>query len=121
MKELESLLLRIAKPKGNRAGGRFAKAENLNRRMKQLIREQRKPELDEVMGTGQRRPKVRQLIKALDDGGSRPVLAAYPNRPKVLPSLAAAAAYGRPTANGWWLWTWQRAPGEWVRLGELRR
>jgi hypothetical protein len=84
-----------------------------------------------------------------EDSGTRPVLAAYANRPKLLrgrykgklhrarvlrdgrirydgktfnsPSLAAAAARGRPTANGWWFWTYQRAPGEWVRLGELRR
>lgn len=149
MKELESLLLRIAKPKGNRAGGRFAKAENLNRRMKQLIREQQKQELDEVMGTGRKRPKLRQPTKTLDEGGRAAVLAGYPNRPKLLrgrykgklhrarvlrdgrisyggrifnsPSLAAAAAYNRPTANGWWFWTYQRAPGEWVRLGELRK
>jgi hypothetical protein len=149
MKELESLLLRIAKPKGNRAGGRFAKAENLNLKMRQLIREQQRKDLDDVMGIGQRRPTVRQAMKVLEDGGTRPVLAAYSNRPKLLrgrykgklhrarvlrdgrirydgktfnsPSLAAAAARGRPTANGWWFWTYQRAPGEWVRLGELRR
>ena len=149
MKELESLLLRIAKPKGNKAGGRFAKAENLNRQMKRLIREQQRQELEEVLGTGQRRQKSRPSMKAQDDGAGRPVLSSYANRPKLLrgrykgklmrarvlrdgrirfdsktfnsPSLAAAAARKQPTANGWWFWTYERAPGEWVRLGELRR
>ena len=118
----------------------YAKAENLNLKMRQLIREQQRKDLDDVMGIGQRRPTVRQAMKVLEDGGTRPVLAAYANRPKLLrgrykgklhrarvlrdgrirydgktfnsPSLAAAAARGRPTANGWWFWTYQRAPGE---------
>ena len=143
------MLLRIAKPKGNKADGRFAKAENPNGQMKKLIREQQRQELDEVLGTGQRRPKSRPTTKAADDGTGRPVLASYVNRPKFLrgrykgkllrarvlrdgrirldgktfnsPSLAAAAARKQPTANGWWFWTYERAPGEWVRLGELRR
>lgn len=148
MKELESLLLRISKPKGNKAGGRFAKAESLQRHLKREIKEQQRRELDEVMGRVSQRPTVRAKVVS-DTGGRQPVLAAYPNRPKFLrgrhkgklhrarvlrdgsvshggetynsPSLAAAAACGRSTANGWWFWTYQRAPGDWVRLRELRR
>lgn len=84
MKELESLLLRIAKPKVNKAGGRFAKAENLNRQMKRLIQEQQRQELEDVRGTGPRRPKSRPTATVQDDGAGRPVLAAYANRPKLL-------------------------------------
>jgi hypothetical protein len=36
------------------------------------------------------------------------------------PSLAAAAACGHAT-NGWWFWKYERAPGDWVRLRELRK
>lgn len=149
MKELESLLLRIAKPAGNRAGGRFAKAENLNRRLKREIKEQQRVDLEEVLGGRRTRAESRGRARLEVADKSDSVLGAYPNRPKILrgrhkgtkhiarvlrdgtisyggnkyrsPSLAAAAACGRKTANGWWFWTYQRAPGDWVRLRELRK
>jgi hypothetical protein len=37
------------------------------------------------------------------------------------PSLAAAAACKRPTCNGWTFWRYERAPGDWVLLNELRK
>jgi hypothetical protein len=36
------------------------------------------------------------------------------------PSLAAEAVVGR-AINGWTFWKYERAPGQWVRLAELRR
>ena len=36
------------------------------------------------------------------------------------PSLAASAITGR-TMNGWTWWTYERAPGDWVKLDELRK
>lgn len=149
MKELESLLLRIAKPKGSKAGGHFAKAENLQRKLTKQIKDQQRQELEEVMGLADKRSKRSSSVVQPDDRRNLPILAAHSNRPKFLrgrykgklhrarvlrdgsiryvgktynsPSLAAAAAYRRSTANGWWFWTYERAPGEWVRLRELRR
>ena len=37
------------------------------------------------------------------------------------PSLAAAAAVTRRTMNGWKTWKYERAPGDWVLLDELRK
>jgi Restriction Enzyme Adenine Methylase Associated len=37
------------------------------------------------------------------------------------PSLAAAAACKRKTCNGWTFWQYERAPGDWVPLNELRK
>lgn len=37
------------------------------------------------------------------------------------PSLAAAAACKRKTCNGWTFWQFERAPGDWVPLDELRK
>ncbi|MBI1799144.1 MAG: hypothetical protein HYR73_05615 [Candidatus Eisenbacteria bacterium] len=36
------------------------------------------------------------------------------------PSLAGSAVISR-SCNGWTFWTYQRAPGDWVRLDTLRR
>jgi hypothetical protein len=38
------------------------------------------------------------------------------------PSMAAYEATGRRGAiNGWHFWTYERAPGDWAKLKELRR
>lgn len=37
------------------------------------------------------------------------------------PSNTAAKACGRRTCNGWTFWSYERAPGDWVRLSELPR
>ena len=37
------------------------------------------------------------------------------------PSLAGAAAVKRPTCNGWTFWQYERAPGDWVLLDQLRK
>jgi hypothetical protein len=36
------------------------------------------------------------------------------------PSAAATAVTKRPM-DGWWTWKYQWAPGDWIRLDELRR
>ena len=37
------------------------------------------------------------------------------------PSLAAATACNRKACNGWEFWTYERAPGDWVSIDELRK
>ena len=37
------------------------------------------------------------------------------------PSLAAAAACKRKTCNGWTFWQYERAPGKWALLDQLRK
>lgn len=37
------------------------------------------------------------------------------------PSLAGAAARQYRTCNGWVFWRYERAPGDWVPLNELRK
>jgi hypothetical protein len=93
----------------------------------------------------------RQLVPkpAARAGGRTPVLAPFVNAPMKLrarfkggtlhaavrrdgmvrlngklftsPSLAAAAACKVPTCNGWIFWQYERAPGDWVPLDELRK
>jgi len=153
LKELESLAIRIAQPKGNKQRGKFARSENLTRTLRRRLREQQKAEWFKLIG------REIDLIETDDDeprakrrgrkrGGKTPVLAGYISKAMTLrakykkviykarvrkngtirvgkkvvnsPSLAAVAVVGRPV-NGWGFWTYERAPGQWVRLREIRR
>jgi hypothetical protein len=147
IRELESLVLRIVRPKGNVQVGKFGKAENLRRAFARRVREDARVRLNELLG----RSKVVKKPRAIGRLGKRQAaLAVYTTRPMRLrgryrgktvkarvlrsglisvkgrrftsPSLAArAACSGRHAVNGWSFWKYERAPGDWVRLSELRR
>jgi hypothetical protein len=145
-KELESLLLRIGKPDGNATGGRFARSENLARRLAKDVREHQRQNLRDLLGRAGRKKK--KAIPAKQTDGTPPPLAKYFNRRVVLrarykgrkyvayvrrdgtlrydgviyrtPSAAGCAVRNKST-NGWQFWTYERAPGDWVRLSSLKR
>ena len=48
IKEIESLLLRIADPDGNKQGGRLRRAKNLDRELRRMMQERQQDELDEI-------------------------------------------------------------------------
>jgi len=151
MKEIESLLLRVANPPGNKVRGKFARCENLFRKVKAEYRHLRQQEEREIFqpdwrkkGRDHKKPPKPPARK-----GRVPPLARFADQVKVLrgsfkgkvirasvrksgrihmkgkifnsPSDAARVACGRGTCNGWRFWTYERAPGDWVLLNELRR
>ncbi len=83
IKEIESLLLRIADPAGNKQGGRLRKATNLDRQLRRKMQKRQKEELDEIFANdaGSRRaaPKatIRRKVKrkkaGAGDRGDRPL------------------------------------------------
>lgn len=145
IREMESLLLRIGRPSGNRVTGKFSKAENLIRRFKADIQRKQKVQLGELLGL----PKAKLIQRVLSQNGKVPVLAPYVVKTLKLrakfkgqtirahvmrsgtiafkgkrynsPSMAAAAACGRGACNGWTFWKFERGPHEWVSLSELRK
>jgi hypothetical protein len=146
IKELESLVLRIVRPTGNRQGGKFARAQNLRREFTRRVKQDAAAHLSDLLGVESRR----QPVVVRSRLASKAVLASYVSRPmrlrarykgKVLkarvlsngvisfagkrfqsPSMAACAALPhRRAINGWHFWTYERAPGDWVRLRELRK
>ena len=146
IKELESLVLRIVRPAGNRQSGKFAKAQNLRREFTRRVKQDAAAHLSELLGV----ERDRKSAVARNRPSSKAVLAAYVSRPlrlrarykgnflkaRVLsngmisfagkryqsPSMAACAALPhRRAINGWHFWTYERAPGDWVRLKELRK
>lgn len=144
LRELEALLLRIVRTRGNKVKGKFAKSQDLRRQFRRDVAASLKVELNELFGGA--RPKVVAARREPKEGRT-PALAKYVSRrfsirmrykgeeyratvrsdgtirfkKKVYtsPSLAATAVTGRPM-NGWWWWKYERAPGDWVRLRELR-
>jgi hypothetical protein len=147
LRELESLLLRVVrpKPKGNKQRGKFAKSENLLRRFARDIKALQRDELYSMVG---REIVERPRRKRVAAGGAAPPLARYISGPLKLrarlkgktfrarlrrdgtirfrgkvyrsPSGAGRAACKR-SCDGWMFWRYERAPGDWVRLDELRK
>jgi hypothetical protein len=151
LKELEALILRVVKPKGNAVGGKFIKSENLVRRFRRELRAYHRTEEDSLIYGPE--------LEAADDlekpstrrpsAGRKPVLAPYLTKRMVIrawykrrwvkarvrrnglinfrgklytsPSLAGKAATGRVSCNGWKFWKYERSPGDWVLLEMLRR
>lgn len=146
LKEMESLLLRIAHPVGNKQMGRFPKCENLVKRFARDIKTLQREEITGLLGLR------REVIAGRDAADDRPVLAPYVahirrgrlrarykgklyhahvrtdgsimirgnhGRKFNSPSLAAIQIVKR-NMNGWWFWQYERSPGEWVRLTHLR-
>jgi len=151
MKELESLILRIVKTTGNKQKGKFSKAENLRSNLAADIRAKFSERLVSIIGAESAKKSPEKQIRKIENKitGRKPALADYVKSPFVLrtrfkgrmlearvrkdgavsfcrkiftsPSLAAAAACKRSTENGWKFWKYERAPGDWVKLDEMRR
>lgn len=146
LKELESLILRTVKPRGNTQTGKFIRSENLRGRLARDLRRKNREEINWLIGrTTAPRPK-RARRRASRKG--QPALASYFNRSTRLratyrdqiikarirrngliryknkdyrsPSLAGSAVVKR-SCNGWTFWKYERAPGDWVSLDELRQ
>jgi hypothetical protein len=150
MKDLESLMLRIAKPSGNRVKGQFAHAVLLKRRFMADLRQKQKEVTSYLVGDGQMRTTIRLTSSTQHERlGCRATMAPYVNKPFTIrmkykgrtikarvrsdgtinwngdvfnsPSRAAARAMKRRSANGWWWWHFKNTEGSWVRLAGLRR
>jgi hypothetical protein len=146
LKELESLILRTVKPSGNHQSGKFIKSENLRGKLSRDLRARQRQEINWVIGRSTSPIPKHRRQKVIKTGA--PTLSPYINqstrlratfRNKVVrarirknglvryknkdynsASLAAAAVVKR-NCNGWTFWKYERAPGDWVFLNELRR
>ena len=145
------LLLRIIQPTGNKVKGKFAQSENLLPVLRREYRTETRrmgagsSEAGLKLKPAKAGKKSTRKSKAT---GRRPMLAPYVDsafnlkarvkgttyrarvrqdgtigfRGKVYnsPSLAGKAAVGHGT-NGWVFWKYERSPGDWVLLDQLRK
>jgi len=151
LREIESLLVRISGPRGNRVKPKFVRSQNLHPGLRRQVSECKRRELDDLFpgaSRSQAKPATRKKSKSTDAEGREPALAPYvtkgfPIRFKfkgklhkarvradgtisynghVFPSPSAAAqAVTNKASNGWTAWQYERAPGDWVPLAELRK
>ena len=143
LRELEALILRVVRPKGNKQKGRLIGSEDMRRKLTRDLKESlyknlleitgryAKPVEDETESEGQQPPLARYIkgrLKLRARYRGRFVRAQVRNDGQIRfagklyasPSAAAAACRGR-ASNGWTFWEYERARGDWVRLDELRR
>jgi len=151
LRELEALLIRIATPGGNKQKGKFAKSEDLRRRIARDYKQSYYAKMPELLGMPARQKTAKPKGKRKPKGrkGEVVVLASYLDKQTPLrathkgktiranvrksgliyfdkqhftsPSKAARHAVKRRTCNGWTFWKYQRSPGDWVTLDHLRR
>jgi len=147
MREIESLLVRISHPPGNKQRGKFVRSESLLAQVKAEYHRRKKQEEEDLFGT-RKKPGKKPPEPPGEQKGHKPVLGPWAGQLKRLrarhkgkliyarvlkdgrvslggkrytsPSAAAATACGTRTRNGWTFWTYERAPGDWVLIKELR-
>jgi hypothetical protein len=142
--ELETLILKIASPKGNKQSGNFINAQDLRPMFRKEVK---KAQQKELIGLGLKKTKKVEMQKSIEQKGRKAVLAPYANKRfeirfrykgkthkamvrkdgtilyggKVYnsPSMAASAIKRR-ASNGWTDWKYERAPGDWLLIDNLR-
>lgn len=143
LRELESLILRVVKPKpeGNTKVGGFAGSENLLARLAKDIKERHREKLAHIVGKEDDKlyialpgrmppllPYVKKVFRLRGQSKGKTFKAAVRpdgtirRRGRTYRSpTAAAVAVTKYSVDGWWFWKYERAPGDWVRLDELRK
>ena len=145
IKELESLILRITNPVGNKQSGMFVKSENLystlNRKITahdadkravllggRVAKRRQRTKAKKAKGKGALKGLInrRKILKAWKDGYEYTAslrldgTIQYDGEKYESPNSAAKAAMGRP-ANGWRFWKYKNEQKEWVSLSTLKK
>jgi hypothetical protein len=143
--ELETLILKIASPKGNKQSGNFINAQNLKPMLKKAVTKAQQKELIKL-GLKKTNEVTKQPVVV--QKGRKAILASYVKKRFEIrfkykgklhkamvrkdgtilsngkvhnsPSMAAAAITKR-AMNGWATWNYERAPGDWLLLDNLRK
>ncbi|MCK4642517.1 hypothetical protein KAU32_02645 [bacterium] len=149
LKEMESLVLRISTPKGNKQKGKFVAANNLKRKLIQRFREESQKKEKQLFGKKDLNKKSKSC-QPIEVNSKRTVneLSKYISKPINIrlsykgntyyacilkngsikyndtiynsPSRAALAIVKQKTINGWTKWKYKNDAGEWVYINKLR-
>ncbi|HYF48523.1 MAG TPA: hypothetical protein VEJ63_03915 [Planctomycetota bacterium] len=132
LRELESLVLRITQPPGNKQLGKFSGAQDIRRHFNRQIARTQRMERDRILG------RDSNESDGGDDGRKRSfrIRARYKGvlykarfrrdgrvrwNKKLYSSVSAAAtAIRKRNTNGWAFFKYERSPGDWVKLSRMR-
>lgn len=145
LRELESLLIRILQPKGNRQAGAFVDSTDLKRALNQQIKEDDADKRARLLGGHVHRQRRRKKATSAKGAGSLAGLQdrrrslrgyhkgweysasllksgqiRYGNKVYDSPSAAAKACINRPV-SGWTFWKYRDPRAGWVPLSQLRK
>jgi hypothetical protein len=148
IKELESLLLRIAYPVGNSIKGKLKTSTNLMPTLLNQVKEKQRKEREDIRWPSDKEPKKVRSFKGKAGTKEKPLKGFFPNGKRLYatwkgkdfkawvfssgtvkfkgklydtPTAAAMAVNGGMAINGWWLWKYKDAKGQMVRLKALRK
>ena len=147
IKEFESVILRIAYPKGNSVKGKLSRAKNLRPSLKKRLKAEWGRQIEGIIGGKKKKPIERTVKKAKVGMAERPLNGVFRGG-KVLysnykgnvlkawvctngrirlnghyydtPSGAGRAARKKAT-NGWAFWKYKNKTGKLVKIAELRK
>jgi hypothetical protein len=145
LREIEALMLRLARPVGARQRGRLAQSKDLRRSITRAIRQKQNKEVSSLFvrlnlaeDVEKRKPDKDydpDLLRLLPTGAK--LMATYRGKVhrarvrrdgqvrfngKSYPTLSLAAkSAARRSMNGWWFWQVEKGKGNWVRLNKIRR
>ncbi len=145
--EIESLIIRVANPKGNRKKYRMDKGASLLKQLKDRVKQQQKERSRDEFNTmfstttikrtrttetdkhplalyGLVRKKT-ALFRTYKGKEYRALLTPrgkikFNGKIYATPTAAAMSIVSRSAVNGWTFWYFKNAEGEWARLSELR-
>ena len=142
--EIESLLVRIANPKGNRSVPKGKSSGAMMKELKAMVRRKQKKEFDEMFGGKEYAARAEKKVVTEHPRTLRrlvtkqtPLYRTYKGKDyKAIltrggtiklgvkkfstPTAAAKAVVERRSVNGWKFWYIEDSRGEWVRLSDYR-
>lgn len=151
LRELETLVVHIAGPKGNVQAGKFWRSRNLKHALKGLLRQRVKVEHEKILSLEPKpgkASKARQHIKRHTLRAKIPMAGLLPTGTQLRvvykkkqytatveddgrikydgkifnsPSSAGSTAKGGKATDGWFFWKYQAADGKWVYIDLLRK
>ncbi len=149
IKELESLVLRIAYPKGNRQKGKLAGSKNIRPLLKKKLNAEWKRKRGEILDTKKpaklkkktkrkvtKTPKSDRPLKGFFPGG-KVIYGTYKGKEYKAwvnhlgrirfnskrydtPTAACKAIIRKGAVNGWWFWKYKDKSGELRKIADLR-
>ena len=147
IKEFESVILRIAYPKGNTVKGKLSRAKNLRPLLKKRLKAEWEKQIDGIIGGRKKTVERAKIKKTNSDNPLKGSLKAYQRiyanykgkmyKAKVLPSgtikmVPGGELYNSPSSagkaiitkgavNGWNFWKYKDKSGKLRRIADLRK